>query len=94
MAFFSDTTNAPKIVDGSTFVPDVLTIVSGVITTWHRTIQTTSHRFTWLTQAAADSIAAAKTTGAVTASSNRMSDDGAYQVSVTTVTKTAWVQDT
>lgn len=94
MAFFSDTTNAPKIVDGNTFQVERLTIFVGTPSYWRRTITTSSYRFTWLTQAAADSIAAAKTTATVTAASQRVSDDGAYQVAITARTIGEWEEDT
>ena len=91
MAFFSDTTNAPKIIDGRTYQHEFVTVWSGGEIKYGRLVTTESYRFTWLTEAAADTIATSKNSETnTTAAHSRMSDNGAYQVNVTVVTKAAW----
>jgi hypothetical protein len=96
MSFFTDTENSPTIVDDTTKQNQVLQFVGGAsVSTWRKTVTWVTQRHTWLTKAAADSIAAAKNNPpTVTATSKRMNDIGAYQVIMTTKTDTVWVEDT
>ena len=88
---FTDTTSAPKIFDDKTFTTQSLTYMLGITpTVYTRTITTTRYRHTCLTRAAADSIAEAKNDTYTTASSQRQTAAGAYQVIVTEDTFGAW----
>jgi hypothetical protein len=91
---FSDTTSAPRIVDGGHADPQTINYPL-LGRAWSRVVTTLRLRHTWLTQAAADTIATAKNaeTGK-TASYSRMSPIGAYQVNVTEITEGAWSEDT
>ena len=93
MAFYTDTTSAPHIIDDTNYQHQQLSMIntSDQVTTWSRLVTTIRSRHVWLTRAAADSIAAAKQaeTGK-SAQSVRMNDAGAYQVRVTQRTIGAW----
>jgi hypothetical protein len=99
--WFTDS-SCPKITDETTTQTERLTIFWGTTSKWKRTITTTQSRWLHLTQAAADSIAAAKSTDtsdtvaniSTRAASVRENDAGAYSVRITeTRTPKAWSSD-
>lgn len=91
---FTDTTTAPRIVDGKHFDRQQLHYPL-LDRSWSRLVTTIRLRHTWLTQAAADSIAAAKDAIAgTTAASNRTGVTQVFQVNVTEITEGAWSEDT
>jgi hypothetical protein len=95
MAWFSDTTNAPKIQDGVTYYDSSVTYTVGTpgdtenpptTQTVKVPIRESQFRFVGLTNAAADSIAGTYTedsSGEYTAASERMNDAAGYMVRVT-----------
>ena len=90
----TDTTNAPRIPDGKHFDNQQLHYPL-LARSWSRLVTTESYRFVWLSQAAADSIAAAKdTTPGTNASTNRTNDIGAFQVAISETVEGAWSEDT
>ena len=95
MAYYTDTTNAPKVyLESEPSRPEGLTYFRYATDTApvYRTRTVTTTRYEWrgLTRAAADSIAAAKTDTVTTCKSERMNDANAYKVSVVVQTKTAY----
>jgi len=91
MAFFTDTTTAPRIVLRTTYRTDDLFILAGaVFTQFTRTVTTTDIEHTGLTQASADTIAAGKNDTTTQAYSKRMNKAGMYKVVVTTDSSGAW----
>jgi len=100
MAWFTDTTNAPKIYDGKNYYLDQYTINIGVPgdtgseqRTASRPVTETPFRFEGLTRVAADSIAARyanDTSANYTAASERTNDANGYRVKVTQIEYGAW----
>jgi len=92
MAYYTDTTNAPKIyLESEPSRRESVSISSDTgLVGKTRQVTTTRYEFRGLTRAAADSIAAAKTDTNTTAKSERMNDAGAYKVSVVDQTIGAW----
>jgi hypothetical protein len=103
MTWFTDTTNAPRILtEGYRIRQPLPWFVSDSTSPrgYHRDIAETHYEFRGLTQAAADSIAAQRkslTTGyayQVDARWFRLNDAGGYGVQVVEKTTGAWVADT
>jgi hypothetical protein len=94
---FTDST-CPYIQETATFTPDVLVLAFQPPSVWRRVITTNTFRRTWLTKAAADSMAGTyqsnDSSGMTTATVKRMSDVGAFEVDVTVTTESAFVEDT
>lgn len=102
MAWFTDTTNCPKIMTaGYRYrqpLPFVIVADSAAPLGYHREIQDIQYEYRGLTYAAADSIAAAKKSVSVDshtvdAAWFRENDAGAYGVRVAEHIRTAWVAD-
>lgn len=95
---FINDSSAPRIDESTAIQSDSLTIIAGTPTVWKRIITTSTYRRTWLTKAAADSLAAtlqaADSSGNTVATVERTHDIGAFQVKVTQITRGAWAQDT
>jgi len=91
MAYYTDTTNAPKIVQETSFRTEYITVQIGESSfELHADVTTRNYRWVGLTQAAADSIAAAKASGRVNARSVRMNDAGMFAVEVSADSYGAW----
>ena len=92
MAYFTDTTNAPKVyLEYEPSRPEAVSFSTDTgLANKTRQVTTTRYEFRGLTRAAADSIAAAKSDTVTTAKSERMTPAGAYKVLVNVQSKTAW----
>ena len=92
MAFYTDTTSAPLIIDGTATKTRYVSFIGDTSApAWKQQVTTTRKRWIWLARAAADSIADAKNGDTNTdAASVKMNNAGAYQVRATITTYGAW----
>lgn len=91
MAYFTDTTNAPKIRSDNQYRTEYLTVqIGGSNITYSASVTTYNYRWVGLTYDAADSIAKAKKSSRVNARAVRMNDAGMYAVEISQDSWGAW----
>ncbi len=91
MAWYTDTTNAPKVVLETVERRENISLSTDTgLAGKYRTITNIKSEFRGLTQAAADSIASAKQDSNTNAVSARENNGGAYKVVITDNTIGAW----
>lgn len=104
MSFFTDTTNAPKIMSEGFKYREPLSwyqVTDSTVTGFHRTVSEVNYEFRGLSYTAADSIATTKAATSspysdsfiVTAHWQRSSEAGHYSVIVNEKSRAAWVAD-